>query len=125
MFTLPQRVAQAQYDKHHKATAADWNVSRARTASENGPAQYNPLLYGTRQAAGQIEYQALAKGKEIFSGGNFVCCYVKIDGDPVGACSGRFTNYLYVEMTVMNGVGYFHGYPISEHTLHEKYGIQV
>lgn len=100
-----------QYKYHRMATVDDWDSGetlRATTEPEYD-AQYNPRLFHSDEVVETLERLAYERGLTITDIGHKEKRYFRLEGQIVGACSGEYTQFLFVECTS----GFFHGRPIS------------
>jgi len=101
-----------KYRNHRRAKVKDWEASRAKKSTEKGDAQYSPVDFGTDTAVEELEFHCLKKGKLIRESENRITLYCDMERI-IGACSGEFTQFVFVEMTC----GKYHGRPISPSAL--------
>ena len=111
------------YVKHRRATGKSWLSGKVLSLSNDGPSQYNPMVFNTDQAVRELELACIEHGTLIKEVPDLKRTYYMKDQQNrvIGACSGQYTAFVFAEW---HRVGYIHGRPISRTAL-EKLGVTL
>lgn len=108
------------YRKHLKSTKKQWerSITRALTKEKGEPAQYDPNL--TEDEVRTMEISCVKGEGTLVRDRPHKRSYYRHVGRRIGASSGEFTEYIYVEY---HNSGSVHGYPITWSELVSKKGV--
>jgi hypothetical protein len=122
MAQVPRDDGWLRYRKHRRATVGEWDagVTLRETAQIGADSQYNPHLLETDEQVRELELRCYLQGELIRDSINRETRYFQIADTIVGACSGVYTSFVFVECTS----GFFHGRPISPKAL-RRLGVIV
>jgi hypothetical protein len=107
--------------KHRQAHIPQWDSEEVLEWTDGGDAQYNPHEFATDEQVRELELRCLDSGSLVRDAGHKRTYYMRCPGVTVGACSGEYTEYVFVEWL---DSGTVHGRPMCESELKRK-GVRI